>query len=145
MISILQYALVLGAVANVLFCSYTLGTYMVLSWRCQNFYMLMLWTLLPLVVHTIATVGFRLSPAGSQFSRIGYAQSSKKPKSIWRRLVYWLKQEAMPCAAQKMPEVPKEADGFAVVSLQWLASGVGYVHILFGTLVLSSLLFIGVI
>jgi hypothetical protein len=145
MISLLQYSLVLGAVVNVIFCSYSLGTYTVLNWKCQNSYMPMLWTLLPLVVHTIAAGAFRLSLAGSQFSQISYSKKIKKPKSIWERLIYLLKQEATPCAAQEIPETLKEADGFAVVSLQWLASGVGYVHILFGTLVLSSLLFIGVI
>ncbi|KAH8700957.1 hypothetical protein BGW36DRAFT_357594 [Talaromyces proteolyticus] len=143
-ISSFQYMLAFGACVNVIYCSYTVGTYTVLNWKCQNSFMPMLWTLLPLVVHVIAASAFRISPAGKKFSQISDSKM-KKPNSVWGRLVYMLRQEATPCAAQEMPMDLKEADGFTVVSLQWLASGAGFAHILFGTMVLSSLLFIGML
>ncbi|KPI37189.1 uncharacterized protein AB675_1565 [Cyphellophora attinorum] len=60
-VSVIQYLLVLGSGANVLWLAAELGVRSILSWGCTRSWPVMLWAAFPLVIHLFSTVGYRLT------------------------------------------------------------------------------------
>jgi hypothetical protein len=60
-VSVIQYLLVLGSGANVLWLASELGVRAILSWGCTRSWPVMLWAGFPLVIHTFSAIGYRLT------------------------------------------------------------------------------------
>lgn len=131
-VSILEYFLAAGTVANNIELAIRIGVRSVLAWGCNSWWMPLVWVLYPVLLHMIATLGYRsMTPTilvrGGSRSR------------LWR----FLKMEVTPSSNCKSFPLPKAAPTGTAILLQIFASSLAFVHIVLGTLILSSLIFIG--
>ena len=131
-VSILQYLLAAGTVANNINLAIDLGVRSVLAWACNSWAMPLLWVLYPVSLHVVATLGYR-------YLTVTVSTRGKSENCFWRRL----KTEVTPsCNNPHFPLTTSEPTGTAI-SLQIFASALAFVHVVFGSLILSSLIFIG--
>ncbi|KAI1750624.1 hypothetical protein F4782DRAFT_508978 [Xylaria castorea] len=141
----LQYAIALGAAANIAVLSYQLGVGTVCSWWSDTVFGPLTWTILSIPIHLAGTFAIRL-----RVRRI-YSDEDKEVKMTfgqWLRLLpnrlrgYW-KSEWVPAVAQEEVRTISFEEGGIYVAWSWFLSTATVIHILFGSLVLSGLLFIG--
>lgn len=150
-LSMLQYVLAAGAIANVVQLSWELGFRTLIAWKCNDSYLSFLWTVMPLVVHIFAAVGWHIStpvrsinhPAASTGQVAAHSTTGLR-----RRL---LREVQLPCqyaplsmAASVARNTGRARDKPAVF-LNELAGFWAFLHLLFGTTVFSSLMFISVL
>lgn len=131
-VSILEYFLAAGTVANNIELAVRIGVRSVLAWACNSWAMPLLWVLYPVSLHVIATWGYRsMTPVIPV--RVGSGSR------LWRMLT----AEVTPSSNCECFALPKATPTATAISLQIFASGLAFVHGVFGILVLSSLIFIG--
>ncbi|KAI1741106.1 hypothetical protein F4680DRAFT_417241 [Xylaria scruposa] len=144
-LSALQYAIALGAAANIAVLSYQLGVGTVCSWWSDTVFGPLTWTILSIPIHLAGTFAIRL-----RVRRI-YSDEDKEVNmnfGQWLRLLpdrlrgYW-KTEWVPAVAQEEVRTKSFEEGAIYVAWSWFLSTATVIHILFGSLVLSGLLFIG--
>ena len=119
-IETLSYVGALAAIANNAYNSIYLDYRTISGWRCSIFLMPLIWSLLAAIVHLWGIIGirFRSSP-----------RSAPSIRSVFSLLT--------------PREVLTGHDNIVSESLFWLASLSAIIHMIFGVLVLSSLVFIG--
>ncbi|KAG6995746.1 hypothetical protein G7Y79_00042g078510 [Physcia stellaris] len=132
-----EYSFVALAIVNLLWVSYTLGMETVLAWKCIAF-MPIAWALVPMVVHVVAAVTFRTS----KVMRCSDSNIERAKTNFVRR---WLKAEFSLCANQTERILRDDAPGHMTVALNYLATLMGSVHVIFGIVVFASLLFISLL
>ena len=132
LLSSAEYGIVSLAIVNLLWVSYTLGIQAVLAWKCIPF-MPVAWVLMPVIIHLIAVITFRTSKA----VRLSVAANSCQ--SIFG---YWVKTEYLLCANQGEWVLKDEAPGYVTVAVNFLATLIGSIHVIFGIVVFASLLFV---
>lgn len=131
-VSILEYILAASTVANNIELAIRIGVRSVLAWGCNSWATPLLWVLFPVVLHVIATLGYRYTIP--KIPRSGVSRGH-----LWRILA----MEVIPsCNCNSFP-LPKTAPTAKSIFLQILASALAFGHFVFGILVLSSLIFIG--
>ena len=134
-----QYVIVLGAVAVMVHTAFTMGIRAVLVWYCDASYWPLLWVVLSLVIHIIAVVSLRL------------AMRRKKPTTDhpskshihgpWSMIL-----SEFTLSANSDYQVRDHFDvrlGPLAVGLQYIGALTALVHLVFGTAMFSSLLYIG--
>lgn len=146
----LQYILAAGAIVNVVHLSWELGYRTVIAWKCNASYIPFLWTIIPLFVHIIAAVGWHISNSVRQANRLeqGVASRSKVQQMA-------MQEGKLPSQDPKLDfktpwrdfqqQPPSHKREKLAIFLNELAGFGAFLHLLFGTTVFSSLMFIGVL
>lgn len=154
-VSLLQYVLAAGAVVNVVQLSWRLGSRTVIAWKCNTSYLPFVWTIMPLAVHLVAAVGWHMSTPVRRIYHgsctANHTAESPNPRSRFQQL----------CAQEfYLPSQFEHLDFFTptantqhlvvgwdklAIFLNELAGFGSFLHLLFGTTVFSSLMFIGVL
>ncbi|KAI8946630.1 hypothetical protein F4801DRAFT_53942 [Xylaria longipes] len=141
----IQYALALGAAANVAALSWQLGVGTVCAWWAETVFAPLTWSILSIPIHLAGTFAIRL-----RVRRI-YSDEDKEQNMTfgqWLQLLptrlrrYW-KSEWVPGVAQEEVRIKSFEETGIYVAWSWFLSTATVIHILFGSLVLSGLLFIG--
>ncbi|KAI0403499.1 hypothetical protein F4802DRAFT_291394 [Xylaria palmicola] len=144
LLSAFQYALAAGAAANVAVLSWQLGVGTVCSWWSDTVFGPLTWAVLSIPIHMAGTFAIRL-----RLRRI-YSDEDKEAMGFrqWvRRLPtalrgFW-KSEWVPAVAQDEIRTIAFEESELYVAWSWFLSTATIIHILFASLVLSGLLFIG--
>lgn len=138
LISTGQYFVALCALANVGHLAYRLGINAVVIFAAGMRFLVPLWVFLAVFVHLGASVVLHL------LVRVDTASS--QPRSWEPRLTIMsrLLDEVTPHVFQKPQLVKWRSDKIIVIMVSWLVSVNTLAHIVYGTLVLSSLLFFNV-
>jgi len=159
-ISLIEYILVAGAISNVIYVSWQLGWRTVVAWKCNSSYLPFLWSSLPVVIHLFAATAWHWSESMRQVEREEEQHQVRTHVSIpligtvvW--LPRWLQREftlSANCPRRNyrarpgnLPEDKRDArplNSGLPVFLMEAAELMAFVHILFGTVVFSSLTFI---
>ena len=136
LVSAVEYGLVALAIVNMLWVSYTLGVQTVLAWKCIPF-MPIAWVLVPMVIHLIAALTFRTSKA------VRHAENMSEGERLRGGAVRrWFMTEFLLCANQAEEVLRGEAPGYVTVMINFLATFLGSIHVIFGVVVFASVLFI---
>lgn len=146
----LQYILAAGAIVNVVHLSWELGYRTVIAWKCNASYIPFLWTIMPLFVHVIAAVGWHMSNTVREANRSeeGVASRSKLRQMAMQEITLPSQDPKLdfntpPTDPQgRLPSHNREK---LAIFLNELAGFGAFLHLLFGTTVFSSLMFIGVL
>lgn len=142
-VSTTQYVLAMGAVALNIYTAWAMGVRAVLVWFCDTSYWPLLWVVLTIVTHTIAVLSLRLAIHKKRAVPLG--ATAREHKSLGRRLLSAFKREFTPMANSKS-QVRNHFDvrlGPVHVMLQYIGALVALVHLIFGTAMFSSLLYLG--
>ena len=131
-VSILEYLLTTGTVANNIELAIRMGVRSVLAWGCNSWYMPLVWVLYPVSLHVIATLGYRYMTPPIPIRRGPGGR-------LWRILI----MEVTPSSNCESFGIPKAAPTAIAILLQIFASALAFGHVVLGTLTLSSLIFIG--
>jgi hypothetical protein len=125
--SVLQYLLAALAVANVSWASWDLGLASGLNFICQSSYMPVIWTSVP---------GLVLLPAAVALNIKG-AKHSKDMSSSFR----FITSEWQLCLTQTRISKSAIERDVSIVCWHWVSTALGFVHVLLGILIYSSLMF----
>ncbi|KAI1113589.1 hypothetical protein F5Y14DRAFT_417689 [Nemania sp. NC0429] len=141
----IQYLVAIGAAANVVTLSWQLGVRTVCSWWSNTVFAPLVWTILCIPIHVAGTFALRL--------RVRRVYSDEE-KSLnirfrkWLRLLpkrlhdYW-ESEWVPAVTGDEIRTVHFEEGSVYIAWSWLLSVATVIHILYGSLLLSGLLFIG--
>jgi hypothetical protein len=166
-VSIIQYLVALCACGNIFHAVYWIGIKGVLSWRCATSYWPLLWVVMSLVIHSTATISLRTAihrkkivdipqqstPTGSTENKsispdIEETNSSGEKVGKLRRggFMGMLRNEVLPSANSdwQVRDLYDVRLGPLPVILQYTGAFMAVCHLVFGTLLFSSLLFIAV-
>ncbi|CAJ2503440.1 Uu.00g108340.m01.CDS01 [Anthostomella pinea] len=141
-----QYAVALAAAANIATLNWELGVRTACTFWTETIFAPLLWGILSVPIHIAGTLALRLRVrrttrgAGDDDVRYTFAQWLRATP---RRVAGLARSEWTPCAAQDELRVVAFDEGKTFISWAWLLSTCTIIHILFGTLLLSSLLFVG--
>ncbi|KAI1344303.1 hypothetical protein F5Y15DRAFT_366118 [Xylariaceae sp. FL0016] len=140
----LQYALAWAAVANIATLNWQLGLKTVCAFWSETIVAPLIWGVLAVPIHILGTLIFRLQVRrvhkNEQAERINFKRWLYGTLGRAKRL-FWT--EPMPSASQEDLYVMVFEERRLLVSLMWMLSPCIIAHIIFGTLLLSSLTFIG--
>ena len=151
--SVLEYVSALAAAAMIIWTSAQLGAKTILVWGCTTQVMPLVWTFLTAAIHIGAALSYKLALSfGDQ--RQAKGEDSPKPRisesSPQIGSLHWIagliRSESRICALRTHLNVQELVDPpvFAVL-LNCLAGIGGFWHVLFGTIIFSSLTFISVV
>jgi hypothetical protein len=134
-IALLQYVVAAAAVLNLATVSYQLCIRTVCSYAPQNAYEPALWAFLAIAVH--------LFGSWSVYLRVriitgGFNTNTSGRGRLWQRIL----QEFIPSAAREEAELEIKDETYGYIFLAWFTSMCTVLHIIYGTLVFSSILFI---
>ena len=135
-----EYGVVVLAIINLLWVSYTLGLRTVLAWKCIAF-MPLAWVLVPVIVHLLAAVTFKTSNVMRHSEKMDGGTEEVKA-GVLRS---WVRTEFLICANQRETVLKDQAPGFVTVALNIAATLMGSIHVIFGIVVFASLLFISLL
>ncbi|KAH7137270.1 hypothetical protein B0J13DRAFT_76183 [Dactylonectria estremocensis] len=142
-VSVLEYLVVGGAVANVVHLAYRLGVNAVVGFAPETIFMMPLWTFLAVIIHLIGSVVLHLRVQAQRTATPSKYQDRLQGSSGFPS---WVLDEFVPCAFQAPKFLewrPRETLLFPV--LAWLLNLGILVHVVLGTLIMSSLLFFSVV
>ncbi|KAI1336488.1 hypothetical protein F5Y15DRAFT_393895 [Xylariaceae sp. FL0016] len=146
-IVILQYTFAMAAATNIATLNWQLGLRTVCAFWTQTTFAPLVWAILSVPIFIAGTVSLRLRMrrmeldlSSDEIVPIGFIQWFR---SLPRRLPDAWKNEWVPVIAQGKIRVILFDERSIEASLSWFLSTCTTLHILFGTLLLSSLLFIG--
>lgn len=141
-----QYAAALAAVANVAELDWELGIKTVCSFWPDNVIAPILWGLLVIPAHVGGGIVLRLQIRRTHQTTLGSLQRTGPGRWLagWRRRTRAiLGTEFRPAASQGDVYITAFRERRLLVVLSWLLSICVILHVIYGTLVLSSLYFIG--
>jgi len=153
----LQYAAAAAAVFNVAHTSWQLGSRTVITWKCNTSYMPVLWSTLAAVIHIVAAIGWHSSYAMRQLrneQRLSHGVStwlSGLAQTVRQELTLSVDADVRlhahkTCAtdggASDTAPVEERDEFWLTIFAMQLADIASFVHLVFGTLVFSSLMFI---
>jgi hypothetical protein len=142
-VSGLEYIVALGAVGNIVHNAYTIGVRAVLVWYCDESYWPLLWVVLGLVIHITAALSLRLAmrrkPKGS------IPDEQRPAGGLLAGAWAAMKREVTPSAnsSYQVRDHYSIHLGPLAVLLQYVGALCALVHLVFGTAMFSSLLYIG--
>jgi len=151
--SVLEYVFALAAAASIISTSAQLGGKTILVWACTNQAMPLIWTSLSAAIHIGAALAYKIALSsgdrrrnhGYQSTKSGDSDSSARTGTL-HRISGLLRSEFRICALRKQLHAHKLEDPPSVAVLLSCFAGVGgFWHVVFGTVIFSSLAFISVI
>ncbi|KAK6337194.1 hypothetical protein TWF718_009976 [Orbilia javanica] len=151
----LQYLFAVGAVVNVFHAAWRIGTRSIISWACATNYWPVMWVLLSLVIHFCAILSLRAAIT----KKVQFGQ----PRNVEAGLSRSVDENGQPIEKKGIPgawiffsEFTLSANsewqvsdlyniklGPIPVLLQYVGAFLSVLYLVFGTLIFSSLLFIG--
>ncbi|KAF3223142.1 hypothetical protein TWF106_002919 [Orbilia oligospora] len=151
----LQYGFAAGAVTNVFHAAWRIGTRSIISWACPTNYWPVMWVLMSLLIHFCAILSLRT--AITKKTEFG------QPRNVEVELPQSVDENGQPIKERSFPgswillsEFTLSANsewqvsdlynihlGPFPVMLQYLGAFLSVLYLVFGTLIFSSLLFIG--
>lgn len=144
LLSALEYTFAIAAVVNIFLLSWDMGNKTILSWGCTNVVGPLLWTSLAAVLHAISALSHNMVMWELQKN----SAVQHEEQTPWMRLRSALKAELMTCSNHEVPiQVTRRDQGSIparAVALNILAGGASFIHLAFGTIIFSSLIFISV-
>ena len=129
-IMILQYAFAFGAIANSALVSRQLGISVISNFAPQRTYLVLLWAFLILLIHGFGSFTLML--------RVRTADELDKTGYSWLKRQFVLVNDRHPVKLKVVPE------SYWFLFLTWFTAMGTICHVIYGTLVFSSLLFISV-
>lgn len=153
--TVLEYLLVLTAIANIAFLSRQLGVQVVCNFAPERTNLVLLWAFLIPVIHLIGGITLKLrarvlnvSDSDSDGNRrnenekVGW--EPKQPSRLTTLAQKWIQIQLTPFEEQGPLCVDLEPETNGYVFLSWFTASLTIVHVIYGTLVFSSMLFISV-
>ena len=167
-----QYLFAVGAVVNTLTLLVEIGTNAVVSFDCTSYFFPLIWWLNAVLIHLMAAVPYNVVQRGwlkrkdiSGGNTVGPVRASERALSYQRGKITWAKQsmawvrqlvrvwgsgvkyvihatssEITICANQLPPD--RLSPPAFIMFLNYCCGALGFFHIVFGTMIFSSLLFI---
>ncbi|KAJ8123302.1 hypothetical protein O1611_g9625 [Lasiodiplodia mahajangana] len=141
----LQYAIALGAAANIAVLSWQLGVGTVCSWWSETVFGPLVWSILSIPIHLGGTFAIRLRVRRIETDEEKHMdiRFPQWLRQLPKRLSGYCKSEWVPAVAQDKIRTVSFEEGKVYIAWSWFLSTATVIHILFGSLVLSGLLFIG--
>lgn len=136
LILVLEYLTAFAAIANLSVVTWQLCVRTICSFTTDTFWMPILWPVLAILIHIVAMVAVRLQ---WRFDERPVAQASgvhASPKSGW------IQRELSLCSQHPRMDFKRNEESLTFLIVAWVVSTGTVLHILLGTLVFSSLLFI---
>jgi hypothetical protein len=143
--SVVEYIIALAAVANVATVSYQLGTRTVCNYATQVTSQVLIWAFIVCFIHIGFAFAFSLrigvTPGALRSSKIDSKNS--KWKRVWTDYMReYVVREFIPCVYHPVPKVELNTETYLFLFISWFTSIGAVFHIIYGTMVLSSSLFI---
>ena len=148
--------MVLGSIVNLFQVAIELGTLTVLSWSCTLDYGPLVWAILPFSIHLVAAISYHIEVAHTEKQVRKEIAEDRTPRSpLTRSMTFlqkraqlsWLHKEFTICANQPKgleALMAQKRTSRVAVLLNCIASLMAFFHLLFGTMLFSSLIFIAV-
>jgi hypothetical protein len=134
-IALLQYVIAAAAVVNLATASYELCIRTVCSFAPENAYEPALWAFLAVAVHLFGSLSVYLRV---RIVTGGSGANTSGRERLWQRI----RREFIPSAAREEAELEIKDETYLYILLAWFTSMGTVLHIIYGTLVFSSILFI---
>lgn len=131
LIVLLEYCITIGSIANLAHTCYQLGLRTICNFAPMIPYFPMLWTWIGICIHLVGCWAMHLRIREQR----GYRLAPK-----W----HFLTGQFLPLTEQTPMRFTVRNESYRSIFLSWVASVMVMVHIIFGTLCWSSLIFIGV-
>jgi hypothetical protein len=143
--SMVEYIIALAAVANVATVSYQLGIRTVCNYSTEITSQVLIWAFIVCFIHIGFSIAFSLrigvTPGALRPSKIDPKNS--KLKRVWTNYIReYVVREFIPCVYHPVPKVELNTETYLFLSISWFTSICTVFHIIYGTMVLSSSLFI---
>ncbi|OQN95372.1 hypothetical protein B0A48_18478 [Cryoendolithus antarcticus] len=138
LVALIQYIVAIGAVANVVELGAELSYMTVSSWGPNETYLIYLWTFLALPVYACGLVCLRLRV------HIVREHASPEQSGIRHRLAAWAWGEFTPCIFHGPIRLQLRRETYGYIFISWFTATGTVLHLVYGVLVFSSLLFISV-
>ncbi|ETI27369.1 hypothetical protein G647_09559 [Cladophialophora carrionii CBS 160.54] len=135
LISSFEYIMAAGAVVNLAFVSYELCIQTVCSFAPEDAFLPALWAFLAIAVHFFGTWSVYLR---TRIVLLEPNVTRSWTQHIWRRIC----AEFTPSAAREVARLEIKDETYLYIFLSWFTSMGTVLHIVYGTLVFSSILFI---
>ncbi|KAK6343719.1 hypothetical protein TWF730_011308 [Orbilia blumenaviensis] len=151
----LQYALAGGAVANVFHAAWRIGTLSIVSWACETSFWPVIWVLLSLIIHLCAILSLRTAitrktefgqPRNMEYELSQSVHENGEPNTQRSFPRAWIFISEFTLSADNEWQVSDLYNirlGPLPVLLQYVGAFLSVLYLVFGTLMFSSLLFIG--
>ena len=139
LISALEYIVALGAVANIVTACYQLGIQCICNYATEVTAQPLIWAFIVGLVHIGGTIALSLR---YRVIRSPVGETHTVQPNWFRR--YLIREITPSLYSTPPPDVDEIEESYLFLLFSWCVSTGAVVHILYGTMVLSSLLFISV-
>lgn len=129
-VSAVEYALAIATVTNLVVATYMLSVRTICSFAAEVAYMPVIWPFLALLIHFVGTIALSL--------RVRFSEPGNQRLS----LASIVRREFLPCSLHPVTELQPKKESALFIIIAWCLSTGTVLHLILGTLVLSSLLFI---
>jgi hypothetical protein len=133
LVSITEYVLVLGAVANVYTAAFYTGSWTINTISCDTIYFQVLWSILTVPLHLVAVCALTL--------RVRDKAPRSENDSHW--LFRLFRYEMQPCVMQSRLDLAQRNETYLFILVSWATSILSTTHVLWGTIAFSSVQFLG--
>ncbi|KIW24268.1 uncharacterized protein PV07_09995 [Cladophialophora immunda] len=131
-VSLFQYVMAAAAVVNLAFVSYEICVRTICSFAPETAYLPALWAFLAVAVHFFGTWSVYCR------TRISIKPDEKTPAGLWQMI----SAEFTPSASRQGADLEIKEETYLYIFLSWFTATGTVLHIVYGTLVFSSLIFI---
>lgn len=136
-VSMVEYALVLGAVANVYTAAFYAGRWTINMVDCDTDFYAIVWAVLTIPLHIC---GMWCLALRTETKNDNKARRRDGWKSVGLR---WLRHEATPCIVHEKLHLVQKPETYLFVVVSWWMATYTAVHVLYGTVTFSTLQFLG--
>ena len=135
-VSILQYVLVLAAIANVYTAAFYTGYWTINTISCDDVWYPTFWVVTTLFIHLFGMWCLAL--------RVKTNRNASRSVFTWKDTIReWITHEATPCVTHERLMLSWKPETYTFVAVSWWTSIITTVHLLYGTIAFSSVQFIG--
>ncbi|CAK7242448.1 MAG: hypothetical protein STHCBS139747_003941 [Sporothrix thermara] len=153
LVSAAQYITAAVATTNVMYTSFELGVRTTISFRCSTSMLPLIWTLLPFGVHLPAALALNIAKwrqrkrDRKEIERAAGAAAEGRQRSTIARWHAAFRKETDVCAMHAPLDAESEAVAMSLwaIAFNYLATFLSNLHVTFGILIFSSVVFIDVI
>jgi hypothetical protein len=145
-VTVLQYLVALGCVWNILDAAYQLGLRSMVSWHCASTYWPMFWVILSVVIHFAAVFSLRTALCRKKTEDIAPPIGRGSELDSHGGFMTHLRNEITPSAncSWQTSDLYDVRLWLLPVALQYTGAFCSLLHLVFGTLLFGSIIFLGV-
>lgn len=144
LLSLVEYTCATAAAVNIVLLSWDMGNKTILSWGCTTVVGPLLWTSLAVFLHAMSALSYNMV-VWQQRKRSKVRHDTRSP---WGRLQSIVNAELTTCSNHEAPTQIAQRDKGSIpvgaIALDIIAGCASFMHLAFGTIIFSSLLFISV-